>query len=290
MTKDFDCVVPNDDSTSKEVTTHPGVVSFTERAGQDDSSPNFGENIDRPSLTSALNRQSPGDMMASNVSLLRASFGVYADEDGDNDCDDQYYYPPSERTHAGPQIMILEVAVNDSQIPRDAGRSDDDDDDGDDLPKETGQNVPPVTNSYLQQASPMNDSYTYREHVFVVALGAALAFNSGFSNGVTLSGLLTPDDVKWNAQSTSGYTGIYTASALAVADTARDSLGQTRIQFVGFQICMILSFILGSCISALLNPRPSPWRLAPMYAPTFFIGESASMWDGGAIAEHASQT
>ena len=121
----------------------------------------------------------------------------------------------------------------------------------------------------------LHPKYTYREHLFITCIAMVLSFNSGFSNGVSLSGFLTPDGLGWDKQSTSGYTGVYTASALALPDTNNDEgfyFGFSHLRFFGFQICMILSFVTGSCISALLNPRPAPWRLAPMYALTFFIG------------------
>lgn len=120
--------------------------------------------------------------------------------------------------------------------------------------------------------SPMTDKYTYREHLFILCLAMILSFNSGFSNGICLSGFITPDSATWDRQSTSGFTGAYTTSALALVDTDQEILVTPNIQYFGRQICMILSFIAGSAISAILNPRPAPWRLAPMYAITFFIG------------------
>ncbi|KAL3906962.1 MAG: hypothetical protein SGARI_003763 [Bacillariaceae sp.] len=120
--------------------------------------------------------------------------------------------------------------------------------------------------------SPMTEKYTYREHLFIVVVAMILSFNSGLSNGISLSGMLTPPEVTWDQQSTSGFTGVYTASALALADKSQEIEGFAHEVFFRFQVFMILSFIAGSCISALLNPRPTPWRLAPMYAPTFLIG------------------
>jgi uncharacterized membrane protein YoaK (UPF0700 family) len=136
----------------------------------------------------------------------------------------------------------------------------------------------------MKKKSPMHDKYSYTEHVFVVVLGLVLSFNSGFSNGVCLSGFLTPNDVEWNVQSTSGVTGTYTVSALALAeathyqgnnddeDSKLDLQGLTNVQWFGYQISIILCMICGSTISAILNPRPFPWRVAPMYAPTLLIG------------------
>ncbi|KAL3925951.1 MAG: hypothetical protein SGILL_000052 [Bacillariaceae sp.] len=139
-----------------------------------------------------------------------------------------------------------------------------------------------TVNKAMKAKSPMHDLYTYKEHIFIVTLGLILSFNSGFSNGVCLSGFLTPNDERWDAQSTSGMTGAYTVGALALADTlvfSKDSgksdsnyQGLSSFQFFGFQVVMVLSMICGSTISALLNPRPVPWRIAPMYAPTLLIG------------------
>jgi len=124
--------------------------------------------------------------------------------------------------------------------------------------------------------SPMNPKYTYKEHLFIVFIGTVLAFNSGFSNGVSLSGFLTPPSASIDRQSTSGYTGVWTKSALALADTggtySSGGAGLPNLEYFGFQISMILSFVAGSTISALLNPRPTPWRISPVYAPTLLLG------------------
>lgn len=271
MTEDVNPILNEDPPsiTASMINPDSGSVS-------DDASPDRNHTDDLP-LTGQTTRRSY------NVSLVHASLGIkdYDDDEGYKRAFlSQHFYPESERTlfHNGRQhsFILVETAVRDDSMIRTHRHTNADEDqhgDGDDLRYDTGQNPAPDPPSYLEQASPMHDSYTYREHLFVVILGMLLSFNSGFSNGVTLSGALTPDQQNWSTQSTSGYTGIYTASALALADTERDSQGKSRIEFFGFQICMILSFALGACISALLNPRPLPWRLAPMYAPTFLLGE-----------------
>ena len=126
--------------------------------------------------------------------------------------------------------------------------------------------------------SPLNPKYSSREQTFVVGCGMLLSFNSGFSNGLALSGLLTPPDADVRTQGTSGYSGVTTHSALALASLAVGGSPQYRqnervsnLTYFGFQTTMILAFVVGSMISGLLNPRPSPWRLAPKYAPTFFL-------------------
>lgn len=126
--------------------------------------------------------------------------------------------------------------------------------------------------------SPLNPKYSSREQTFVVGCGMLLSFNSGFSNGLALSGLLTPPDADVRTQGTSGYSGVTTHSALALASLAVGGSPQYRqnervsnLTYFGFQTTMILAFVVGSMISGLLNPRPSPWRLAPQYAPPFFF-------------------
>lgn len=121
--------------------------------------------------------------------------------------------------------------------------------------------VGPVATPEPSTRSPMSSKYSKREHKFIIAIAMILAFNSGFSNGVCLSGILVPQNVAWKAQSTSGFTGAYTKSALALADTESTYIpGFSQVEYFGYQVLMILSFMFGSCISALLNPRPAPWR------------------------------
>lgn len=132
--------------------------------------------------------------------------------------------------------------------------------------------------SFQVRMSPMNPKYSEREHAFIVIVAMLLSFNSGFSNGLSLSGLLAPvGEILYTYQSTSGYTGVYTQGALALAASSfetyqADGQSVTNIGVFGFQTCMVLSFISGATMAGLLNPRPSPWRLAPMYAPTFLLG------------------
>lgn len=123
--------------------------------------------------------------------------------------------------------------------------------------------------------------YFARERLFVIILGVLLSFNTGFSNGITLSGFLTPNSSHWISQATGGFTSAYTKSAMAVVDTNQQINGMPNIEFFGFQICMILSFAGGSFIASLLIPRPVAWRLQPMYAPVFLIG--ALLMTGAAV-------
>ena len=123
-----------EDSKSNEVSMHPDAEA--DIACKDDSSPEQGTDVDRSSVSSTSNRWSNGDKVPSNVSLLRASFGVSDDSDRDDDVDDnEFYYPASERTPTSHHIVILEAAANDSTTQRDVGVKDDEGD-GDELQQE----------------------------------------------------------------------------------------------------------------------------------------------------------
>ena len=119
------------------------------------------------------------------------------------------------------------------------------------------------SSSRSRSTKKIGGKYSQDEFIFVLCAGILLSFNSGYVNGSCLSGFLMIDE-SMVKQSVAGFTGVYTASALALADGNTDSFG--------FQVSMILSFITGSCISGFLTPKPTPYRLEPSYGPTFFIG------------------
>mmetsp|Transcript_25945 Transcript_25945/g.39899 ORF Transcript_25945/g.39899 Transcript_25945/m.39899 type:complete len:594 (+) Transcript_25945:107-1888(+) len=98
-----------------------------------------------------------------------------------------------------------------------------------------------------------------REAFFVLILGLLLSLNSGYINGLCLSGLVGPD-----RQAVSAFTGTYTKSGLALAS------GDPKL--FGFEFTLILSFIGGALISGAMNPQAIPHKLVPTYGPTFLIG------------------
>jgi uncharacterized membrane protein YoaK (UPF0700 family) len=104
------------------------------------------------------------------------------------------------------------------------------------------------------------ETYTKREGVIVLMAGALLAFNSGFVNGSTLSGFLTPT----RKESVSAYTTSYSLSAMAVArgDTSE----------FGYYSCFVLSYLFGSFLAGLITPNGTPFQIEPTYGPTFLIG------------------
>lgn len=110
-------------------------------------------------------------------------------------------------------------------------------------------------------AKPTGSLYSKREYGFVLLTGVFMAFNSGYVNGSCLSGFLAPSE---RTQATSSFTIIISQSALALADGEFD-----RFSFLGG---MTLSFMFGACLSGILTPDPTPYRIEPTYGPTFLLG------------------
>jgi hypothetical protein len=109
--------------------------------------------------------------------------------------------------------------------------------------------------------NPFGGPYTQQEYTFMIAAGTVLAFNSGFVNGTCLSGLVAPSDKK---QAAASFTGTMTRSAMELGDGDYDRFS--------FLIAMVLCFVMGSCLSSLLTPNPTKFRIEPTYGPTFLIG------------------
>ena len=101
-----------------------------------------------------------------------------------------------------------------------------------------------------------------QEAYFVFALGLLLSINSGYINGLCLSGLLTEGGS--DKQGVSAFTGTYTKSGLALAD------GDPKL--FGFEFTLILAFIGGATVAGVMNPRAIPHQLVPSYGPTFMLG------------------
>ncbi|KAL7541295.1 hypothetical protein ACHAXR_012038 [Thalassiosira sp. AJA248-18] len=100
------------------------------------------------------------------------------------------------------------------------------------------------------------------EAYFVFALGLLLSLNSGYINGLCMSGLLREGGS--DKQGVSAFTGTYTKSGLALANG--------EVVLFGFEFTLILSFIGGAMVAGLLNPKAIPHKLVPSYGPTFLLG------------------
>ncbi len=95
----------------------------------------------------------------------------------------------------------------------------------------------------------------------MLAAGLVLSLNSGFINGLCLSGLLTEEG---SHKQSVAVTGSYIRSGLALANGMYDD-------FV-FAIALILAFAGGATVSSLINPNALPHRLDPSYGPNFLLG------------------
>jgi len=113
--------------------------------------------------------------------------------------------------------------------------------------------------------------YKCSEAIFVVFAACLIALNSGFVNGVCMSGLfINPSshgpstDSDPHAQMVAGFAGDFTNTAIAIFDQNWDK--------VIYNILLIVSYMIGAFISALMNPRAKPYVIEPTYGPTFLIG------------------
>lgn len=107
-----------------------------------------------------------------------------------------------------------------------------------------------------------------------------MAFTTGYSNGVCLSGFLHVDEPFVSAP-VAGVTNMFTNSAI--------SLLEGDMKRYRFQVGTILSTMVGSCISAVMNPRPVPFILSPRYGPTFIIGSVFSTLGAIAAVENGAR-
>jgi uncharacterized membrane protein YoaK (UPF0700 family) len=107
----------------------------------------------------------------------------------------------------------------------------------------SGRPDPPTRRASLVVCSPPSR----RALLFI---GCLLAANSGFLNGLALSGAL----IKGQNQAVAAVTGAYTTSALAAQRWRPDD------QIMKTQFSVIASYLGGSCINGLLNPLGINWE------------------------------
>ncbi len=121
--------------------------------------------------------------------------------------------------------------------------------------------------------------HTRREYIFVLITGLALAFSAGYTNGVCLSGFIHPNDRDVKT-SVAGVTGLYTGSAINLAEGDYDKLA--------LAVGTIFSVMGGSFISGLLNPYAVAFSVGPRFGPTFVLA-SIFMTMGAVAALHNSR-
>eukprot|EP00581_Thalassiosira_minuscula_P017864 CAMPEP_0183726730 /NCGR_PEP_ID=MMETSP0737-20130205/24049_1 /TAXON_ID=385413 /ORGANISM="Thalassiosira miniscula, Strain CCMP1093" /LENGTH=557 /DNA_ID=CAMNT_0025958161 /DNA_START=272 /DNA_END=1945 /DNA_ORIENTATION=- len=117
---------------------------------------------------------------------------------------------------------------------------------------------------------------TAQEAHFVFAVGLLLSINSGYINGLCLSGLLAEGGS--HQQAVSAFTGTYTKSGLALANG--------EVNLFGFEFTLILSFIGGAMVAGMMNPKAIPHKLVPQYGPTFLLGSVCMIAASIAAALH----
>ena len=121
--------------------------------------------------------------------------------------------------------------------------------------------------------------HSRREYIFVLITGLALAFSAGYTNGVCLSGFIHPNDRDVKT-SVAGVTGLYTGSAINLAEGDYDKLA--------LAVGTIFSVMGGSFIAGLLNPYAIAFSIGPRFGPTFVLA-SIFMTMGAVAALHNSR-
>jgi hypothetical protein len=109
------------------------------------------------------------------------------------------------------------------------------------------------------------DDYNIMEVYFILFAACLIAVNSGFVNGTTMSGLLinNPPTVRNpNKQMVAGFAGAYTNTAI--------SMDTHEWEKYIYNLCIILSYMGGSFIAALMCPHAKPYVLEPRYGPVRF--------------------
>jgi len=118
------------------------------------------------------------------------------------------------------------------------------------------------------------ESYLKRKRVFIAWAAGLLAFNNGFLNGATLSGLASPGS-KLPALTVTGLTASLSFNGLF--------LSQGMWEEYGIHLGIVLSYFTGCFIAGYTTPNPKPYRLEPTYGPTFILG-GIFLLAGGFIA------
>lgn len=111
------------------------------------------------------------------------------------------------------------------------------------------------------------EDYNIMEVYFILFAACLIAVNSGFVNGTTMSGLLIRNPATTrnpSSQMVAGFAGAYTNTAIAL-------VGHEWDKYV-YNLCIILSYMGGSFIAAMMCPNAKPYVLEPRYGPTFWIG------------------
>jgi len=111
------------------------------------------------------------------------------------------------------------------------------------------------------------DDYNINEAKFILFACCLIALNSGFVNATCLSGFLIDvegTDANPSSHMVAGFAGSYTNTSIGLADT-------NGVKYL-YNLWILLSYMFGSFISAMICPHAKPFVIEPNYGPTFWIG------------------
>jgi len=113
------------------------------------------------------------------------------------------------------------------------------------------------------------NGYNRREAMFVIVGAILIAFNNGFVNGVCMSGILTENYDTSNRKDlakamVSGTAGYVTQSTVGIIELDWD--------YVFTNSTLLLSYMFGAFIPAVLSHKAKPYAIDPLYGPAFLIG------------------
>lgn len=111
--------------------------------------------------------------------------------------------------------------------------------------------------------------YDLTEVKYVIVAACLIALNSGFVNGVSMSGLLDKDQLSTvqndpKSQMVAGFAGAYTELAIKLVEGDWDAYT--------YYLYLIFSYAIGAFIAAIISPRAISYVIEPGYGPTFLIG------------------
>ena len=114
------------------------------------------------------------------------------------------------------------------------------------------------------------EDYNINEAKFVLFACCLIALNSGFVNATCLSGLLIRQpgtDANPISHMVAGFAGSYTNTSLGLA-----SLNATKYLY---NLWILMSYMFGSFVAAMICPHAKPFVIEPNYGPTFWLGGTA---------------
>jgi len=139
---------------------------------------------------------------------------------------------------------------------------------GNDIPRSENRSRRSIVNCFLSKG--FYSDYNLTEVTYVICAACLIALNTGFINGVTMSGyLITLDEpprcpTNPKGMMIAGFAGAYTENAIALIES--DWEKYTTL------LCLIISYMCGAFIAAMINPHAKEYIIEPRYGLTFMVG------------------